>query len=299
MELTFLGTASMVPTKDRNVIGHFLDYNGEGILIDCGEGTQRQMNVAGINRLRVKKILITHWHGDHVAGLLGLPQTISNSENPSDMHLYGPIGSAESIKKMMEATLHEPRFNMEVTELNPKGIETFYENDEYILQCAPLEPSVPVLGYSFVEKDRRRMNMEKAKELGLKPGPLIGKLKQGETVEVKGKKIKPDDVSRMQEGKKITFILDTQLCNNCIKLAENTDLLICEATYKAELEEKANEYKHMTAAQAATIATKANAKKLVITHFSQRYPAVEELLEEASTIFPETIAAHDFMKLKL
>ncbi|MFC1648071.1 ribonuclease Z [Nanoarchaeota archaeon] len=298
MQLTFLGTGSMVPTKDRNVVGHFLEYNGDGILIDCGEGTQRQMNIAGINRLRVNKILITHWHGDHVAGLVGLLQTISNSENPGKIKLFGPVGSQASVDMFMQATLHANSMDVEVTELNPEGLEKFHETEDYYIECAPLDHSAPVLGYSFVEKDKRKIIMSKVEKLGMKQGPLLGKLQKGEEVTFKGKKVKPDDVSKIQKGKKVTFVLDTTLCEGCIRLAENADYLICEATYASDLEGKALEYKHLTAGQAALIASKADAKKLILTHFSQRYANIDKLLKDAQMIFPETSAANDFMRVK-
>ena len=299
MELTFLGTSSMVPTKDRNVLGHFLDFNGEGIMIDCGEGTQRQMNIAGINRLRVNKILLTHWHGDHVLGLVGFLQTLSHSENPPSIHLYGPIGSKENIDLMMRATQHQSLLSLEVTELNPDGVEKFFENENYYLECTNLEHPVQVLGFNFVEKDQRRIDMAKAAKFGIKEGPLVGKLKKGEDVEVNGKEIKADEVSYIQEGKKISFVIDTVFCENAVKLAEDADLLVCEATFLTKHEDRATDYQHMTAAQAATLASQANVKELVITHFSQRYKDVNEILEEASTIFPDTKPAHDFMKVKL
>ncbi len=299
MEVLFLGTSSMVPTKERNVSSIFLEHKGECFLIDCGEGTQRQLNIAGINRLRIKNVLITHWHGDHVSGLTGLLQTLSSADNEPELTLYGPKCSEENLNMLLKATLHKPRFKLSVKELLSKKLETFKETKDYYLQCAPLSHGVPVLGYAFVEKDQRRIDMDKARRLGLKEGPLIGRLKAGEEVKVKGRSIKPEQVSWVEKGKKVAVILDTALCENCYSLAEGADLLICESTYNSDLEGKAKEYKHLTASQAALIAKKAGVKKLVLTHFSQRYKDVEPLLEEARSVFRNTVAAKDFLKLKL
>ncbi len=300
IEITMLGTSCMVPTKDRNVQSIFLDYNGEGILFDCGEGTQRQMNIAGINRNRVRKIFISHWHGDHVGGLIGLLQTVSNNENVQGVTIFGPKETKERVMHLMKAISFETkRFMPEIIEVNPKHLEKIYENEEYYVEAAYLDHSMPCLGFSFVEKDKLRINMAKAKKHGLSEGPILGRLQKGQTVDVAGKTITPEDVATVQEGKKITMIMDTQICENAVLLSKDADLLICESAYGAELEEKAAEYKHMTTKHAALIATRANAKKLLITHFSQRYATTKELAEEVKTFFANSDCAYDFMKLKL
>jgi ribonuclease Z len=299
-ELTMLGTSCMVPTKDRNVQSIFVDFKGEGILFDCGEGTQRQMNLAGINRNRVRKIFISHWHGDHVGGLIGLLQTISNSENPQSVTIFGPRDTKDRIHHLMKAISYEAkRFMPEIVEVNPKGLEKIYDGEEYYVEAAYLEHSIPCLGFSIVEKDKLRINMTKAKKLGLGEGPVLGKLQRGQTVHVQGKTITPEDVATLQEGKKITMIMDTQICENAVLLAKDADLLISESAYSADMEEKAAEYKHMTTKHAALIATKSGAKKLLITHFSQRYGSVKELAEEVKTFFSNSECAYDFMKLKI
>lgn len=300
MELTMLGTGCMVPTKDRNVQGIYVEFNGEGILFDCGEGSQRQMNIAGINRNKVRKIFISHWHGDHVSGIIGLLQTIANSDNPQRVVIFGPVETRERLEYLFRSISFESkRLDIDIKELDPDGIEVAYDGAEYYVECAYMDHKIPCLGYSLVEKDKLRIIMSKAKKLGLKEGPLIGKLQQGKSVDFHGKKITPEDVATVQKGKKISFVLDTQPCENAYELASNADLLICESAYAASLEEKAIEYKHMTTKQAALIATKAGAKRLIITHFSQRYKSVRELEEEIKTFFPESECAYDFMKVRL
>lgn len=298
-EITFLGTSSMVPTKDRNVQSIYVEYKGEGILIDCGEGTQRQMNIANINRLKVRKILITHWHGDHVSGLIGLIQTIGNTEEPKLLTIIGPEGT----KKYMEHTLKSCAFDLQIDlniEEHPVKEKTnIYENEDYYIEAAPMEHGIPCNAYSIVEKDKRKIDLKKLEEKGLKQGPKIGKLQRGETINYEGKKIKPEEVSHIEQGKKISFILDTLQNSNCEEIARNADLLICEATYASDKENKAEEYNHMTAEQAAIIANNADVKKLVLTHFSQRYKSVQDLQEEAKQTYPNTTMAYDFLKTRL
>ena len=162
-----------------------------------------------------------------------------------------------------------------------------------------MEHKVPCLGYRFVEKDRLRINVHKAKELGIPEGPLMGKLQRGETIMHKGNRIEADKVTYKVHGRIIGYIPDTGMCDSCLKIAESADVLVCESTYAAREEDKAQEYMHLTTTQAAFIASQAKAKKLILTHFSQRYKDTSDVEQEAKDIFPNTIAAHDFMKVKL
>lgn len=299
MELVFLGTGSMVPTKERNVTAHLLEFKGEYILVDCGEGTQRQMNLAGYPRTRVKKILITHWHGDHVAGLVGLIQTLSAVPEPGTVTIYGPRGTKEYMRHVLNSCSFDLRVQLDVQEIEPDGVSAFFENEDYRLEAASMDHSIPCLGYSFVEKDKRRMHVKACEELGIKEGPIMGRLQRGETVEVNGRKVAPDEVSYIKKGKKITFILDTQLNKHCLDLAKHSDILVCEATYKEELAEKGADHKHLTTKDACQIAANAEVTKLIITHFSQRYKTTHEILDDAKNYFENVEAAYDFMKVKL
>jgi len=293
----------MVPTKDRNVQGIFLKFKGEGVLVDCGEGTQRQMNIVGINRNDVKRVLISHWHGDHVSGLVGLIQTIGNQSADTERKLviYGPQGTKDHVQHIMKSCLFESKLPIEVNELLPKQEELlrFFENDEFALECVALRHSVPTIGYSFVELDRRRIHLAKAKKLGVKEGPMMGKLQQGKDVNVSNKLVKAEDVTYLVKGKKISFILDTEPCPGCSLLAKHADVLVCESSFTTEHDHKAEQFKHMTAKNAALIAQDAEVDKLILTHFSQRYTTAKEPLEEAKSIFPSTEAAFDFMKIKI
>jgi len=298
-EITFLGTGGMVPTKDRNVQGIYLSHKGDGILVDCGEGTQRQMNIAGINRLKVKKVLISHWHGDHVSGLIGLIQTLGNTDDPKKLTIYGPKGTKIHMNHLLNSCEFDLRLELEINELNIKQKNVIFENENYMIEAAPLNHTVPCLGYTFIEKDKRNINLAKAKKLGLKEGPRLGKLQRGESIKIDGKTIHPDDVSSIKKGKKIAFILDTTITNTCYDLAQNADLLIAEANFDATLEEKARKSKHMTTKQVALIANNSNVNKLILTHFSQRYKTLHDLEQQSKDLFPNTILAFDFLKVKV
>ncbi len=296
MQLTFLGTSSMVPTKERNQTAVFLSYGSDGILFDCGEGTQRQFKIAGISLAKVTKILISHWHGDHVLGLPGLMQTLSSTGYDGALEIYGPIGTKKRMEKMFETFVFDKRLEFVVNDVK-QGI--FFENEDFKLEACQLEHGITTLGFRFVEKDKRKIDMKKVRKFGVLPGPLLGKLQQGKTIEHNGKKIKPEDASFIESGKKLAYITDTVLCDNCYKVADNSDLLVCEATYSSKLTNKSEEYGHMTAKQAAQLANKSNAKQLVLTHFSARYKNTQELEEDARDIFDNVICAKDFMKIEL
>lgn len=299
MEIVFLGTSSMVPTKDRNQSSVLVSYGNEGILVDCGEGTQRQFKITGIPLTKVTKILISHWHGDHVLGLPGLLQTLNSSTTGHSLEVFGPKGTKAQLEHMRKAFLMEDNGRGLKVEAYDVEAEVLFENEHYYIEAKKLEHSVPCLGYSIVEKDRVHISIEVAKKLGLPEGPMLGQLQAGKSVVWNGKTVKPSDVTYTTKGKKVAVIMDTELCSSAIELAKGADVLICEATYANELEEKAAEYKHLTARQAATIANKAGAGKLILTHFSQRYKTTQQVEEDARTTFDNVICAKDFMRVKV
>jgi len=296
MQITFLGTSSMVPTKERSQSAILISYKNEGILVDCGEGTQRQLKIAGIKLTKITKILISHWHGDHVLGLPGLIQTMAASGYNGVLEIYGPKKTKEHFKNMFKAFVFDKKIDIRIKEIDEKN---FFENENFSLQALPVEHGIETLGFGFIEKDKRKIEIDKLKKFGLKQGPLIGKLQDGKTISFNNKKIKPDQVSSVIKGKKITIINDTVPCKNADTLAKNSDLLICEATYTSKLEDKSQEYGHMTAKQAAQMASRSNSDKLVLTHFSARYKNTLELEEEARTYFDNVNCAEDFMKINL
>ncbi len=291
----------MVPTKDRNVTGIFLKYKEEGILLDCGEGTQRQMNIAGIKRTSVTKILVSHWHGDHVSGIIGLLQTIGNEAMPQKIMLFGPRETKKRVEHMLQTCIFDNKVELEVVELMPKKGEVlrFLETEEYALECASMSHGVPCIGYSFIEKERLNIDVEKQKKLGITDGPHLRKLKEGKDIQYKGRTIKAEEVTYSIPQKKLSYLADTDACAEATMLARDADVLISESTFASKLEEKAELRNHLNSRDAALIASQAQAKKLILTHFSQRYKTVDELEEEAKLHFPNTVCAFDFMKVKI
>jgi ribonuclease Z len=296
MELIILGTSAMVPTKDRNHSAALLLDSGEGVLVDCGEGTQRQIKVAGISQAKITRICISHWHGDHVLGLPGLLMTIAQGGQSQTLHIYGPKGLKQQLRTMLDAFPFEQKLDVEVEEIT-RGM--VFETDKLVCTALPLVHGIPCLGYRIEQKDRRRIDLAAVKKLGIPDGPLLGKLQNGEEIVWKGKPIHPKDTTYVVVGKKVAFVSDTSPCKNAHALAENCDLLVCEASYASKLEEKAEEYTHMTARQAGQLASQAGVGRLLITHFSARYATTTELLEDAKTAFENTVAAHDLMKVDI
>ena len=299
MQLTFLGTSCMVPTKERNVPGVFLKYRSEGILFDCGEGTQRQMNITGINRNKVTKILLTHWHGDHVSGVIGLLQTIGNREVNPKIMIFGPKGTQKRIKCIMDAIYFDVQVNLKIVEIDAKKPEVVYNCKDFQIMAANLKHNTPCVAYAFVEKNRRNVDKSFLEKNKIKEGSHLKDLSAGKDMKYKGKVYKVEDATYMVKGKKISYIVDTEMCNNAIELAKDSDVLICESTYSSKLANKAREFKHMTSKDAAMIANQANVKKLILTHFSQRYKNTLEIQEDAQTYFDNVICAEDFMKISL
>ncbi|MEM4244675.1 MAG: ribonuclease Z [Candidatus Nanoarchaeia archaeon] len=294
IKITFLGTGSMVPTPKRNHTAILLSYGSENILVDCGEGTQKQLRLAKIAPTKITKILITHWHGDHVLGLPGLIQTLGANEYNKVLDIYGPKGSREFMTNMFKGFVNEFRIKMRINEIK-EGI--FIKNQQYSIEAKELDHSSPCLGYSFIEAEKRNVNVNYTKKFGLTRHPILRELQQGKNITWKGHRITADEATIVRKGKKITFILDTAYTKDAVKLAKDSDILICEATHLDELKEKTEEYKHLTSKQAAQIAKEAGVRKLVITHFSQRYKDTRKLEKEAKEIFKETVAAKDLMEI--
>jgi len=286
----------MIPTKERNHSSILISYKNHGILVDCGEGTQRQLRIAGIKPSRITKLLITHWHGDHVLGIPGLIQNLAAHNYKGTLEIYGPRGSKKYLRNMLSGIVLQERLKYEVKEVSP-GI--FCKNNDFTLEAAHLDHLTPCLAYSFKEKDARKINLNYTKKFGLTRHPLLGSLQKGKNIIYKGKKILARKATALIKGKKITIIMDTAPTKNAVKIAKNSDILIAEATWSKELEKFVMKRKHLTAEIAAKMARQANAKKLILTHFSQRYRNVKDLEVEAKKIFKNTILAEDFMSVNI
>lgn len=298
IEIVFLGTSSGIPTKKRGHPSVHVRREGDYFLFDAGEGTQRQMKIAGLSPMKVENVFITHWHGDHVLGLGGLLSSCSLEDREKPLTIYGPEGSSERFKHFFKAVPFRLNFEVRVEELKAKKPKVIKEGDEYWVKAVNVKHGVPTLAYSLEEKPRRRINLDYTKKFGLTQHPLLGKLQKGEDIEYKGKKISAEKGTTVVPGKKLVYVGDTGPCKSLERFVENADVLIIESTFSEETEKKRSE-NHMTAARDAMMADKMGVKKLVLTHFSRRYSSVKALKEEAEQYFSNVVMAKDFMKIKM
>lgn len=296
MSITFLGTSDAVPSAKRNHTAILLTYKGENILVDCGEGTQRQFRKAGLNPCKVTRILLTHNHADHTLGLPGLLKTFDLTGYHRILYIYGPKGIKKFLNNLFITFGKVKKYKIEIKEVSGK----FFENNEFYLEANEMTHGVPCIAYSFVKKGQIRIDKDKLKRSGLPFDKNLQKLKQGKDISYKGKKFKANNLTFMENGKKVSFILDTSINKNTISLAKNSDLLICEASYSHELQDKAKEYGHLTVRQTAEIAKKAKVKKLILTHISQRHEKnMEGILKDAKKIFKNSHLVKDLDVVKV
>ncbi|MCP1133427.1 ribonuclease Z [Paenibacillus polysaccharolyticus] len=299
MELYFLGTNAGVPTLQRNVtsIGlRMLDERRALWLFDCGEGTQHQILSSPLKLSKLEKIFITHLHGDHVFGLPGLLSSRAYQGGTTPLTVYGPPGTERMIATTMEISQSRLNYDLNIVE-HTGGV--LFEDDSFIVESALLEHRIDSYGYRVTEKDRPgSLDSAKLAACGLKPGPLFGRLKRGETITLdSGDTVRPEDVlGAPKRGMVITILGDTRPCENVKPLAQDADVLVHEATFMHDLADTAHEYYHSTSRQAAEAALAANVGELIMTHFSSRYKDEEQLqplLDEAKSIFPNTRLANE------
>ncbi|MFQ5837903.1 MAG: ribonuclease Z [Thermoplasmata archaeon] len=295
MEIVFLGTSGSMPSPKRNVPAIAIKRGGEIILMDCGEGTQRQFMLSKLSFMQVSKILLTHFHGDHFLGLPGLVMTMALNDRSEPMEIYGPKGTVSTVKALLELNLFKPTFETWVHDVRP-GDEV--DCGGYYIKAARSLHQVPTLAFCIEEKMRPgRFNLDRAKELGLPEGPLYRKLQIGEEVEWEGRLIKPDMVvGPPRRGRKVVYTSDTRPNEDLVSFAQGCDVLIHDSTVESSLEAQANEYGHSSARQAAEMAKKCRAQVLFLTHISPRYGDPEAIEKEARKIFPESHVAQDFLE---
>lgn len=297
IKIIFLGTADQIPSARRNHFSAWLNYKDENILVDCGEGTQRQIRKANLNPCKLTRILITHWHADHVLGLPGLLSTLATSGYNKKMQIYGPKGTTKKILEMLKLFNFHREYEIEVQEVN----ETFFQTEKFSLSAKEMSHKIPCNAYSFSTHDQLRIDKEKLKKFKISPGPILSEIKKGKNATINGKKYLSKDLTYLEKGKKISFILDTSLNKNIDALAKNSDLLVIESTYVDELKEQAKENSHLTAKQVGKIAKKSKVKKLALVHISQRYEAeTDKVLKEAKEEFEgETIIPKDLDSIEI
>ncbi len=297
LEIVFLGTGSGPPTPHRNHASVFLRYEQDRILLDCGEGTQRQIITAGLNFMKIKNIFISHWHADHWIGLIGLFYTMNLESRKDPIYIYGPDAD-RFVQNLKDMNYWGAGFRIIPKNVPYEGnmITRVYECDDYDILSIPAKHTVPSVAYAFVEKDRRNVDISLAgKKFGLRQGPMVGKLKSKGEIEFKGKKIRLEDVMVIRKGIKVVYSGDTEPCDNIVKISKGSDVLIHDATFVEAKEDRM----HSGAKEAAKIAKKSGVKNLILTHFSRRYQNVKELEDESRKVFKNTKAARDFMKIEV
>jgi len=301
IDIIFLGTGSMYPTEKRSQACVFLRSGTENILFDCGEGTQRQMRIAGLSLMKVKRVFLTHWHGDHALGLGGVIQSLSASGRVDDLEIYGPEGTTDHVKHILNSFEFDLRYKIRTFDLKIKQgtVKRVYDTKEFAVEAMPVKHIIPCLAYSFIEKGHRKVNIEYTKKFGLVQDPILGKLQDNKSITYKGKKITPEKATFLTPDKKITYITDTSYFKGIEKIGKDANVLICESTFSEELKEKAGFYTHLTAKDAAEIAKKTGSKRLFLTHFSQRFVNTSSLLTEAKNIFEYVYAANDFDRIEV
>lgn len=301
MKLTFLGTSGAIPTSERNPSGLVLERDGERMLFDCGEGTQRQMMRYNTG-FDIEHIFISHLHGDHVLGLPGLLQTWNFNERERPLAIHAPAGTRRELERLISVGGTDPSYPVRLNQVNAGDV--VLNREEYELRAFDVEHQCRAIGYALIEADRKgRFDRETAEhELGIPPGPKYSKLHAGEPVEHDGRTIQPGEVvGPPRPGRRLVYTGDTRPVDSTVEIARDADLLIHDGTFGEDHRQRARETAHSTAREAATVARKAGAKRLVLTHISTRYTARWRTLErEATDVFDgKVVVADDGMTLEV
>lgn len=298
IRITFLGTAASRPTVGRNVSGIAVQRGGDHFLFDCGEGTQRQMMRFGTG-FSIKWIFITHLHADHFLGITGLLRTMALQGRTEPIVIFGPAGSENILHDAVSLGVERERFPVEIIGKSPG--EALKQQD-YRIQAFPVNHGTNAVGWALLEDERLgRFNIERARDIGIPEGPLFGQLHRGEDVEIDGRLVRAKDlVGQTRPGRKVVYTGDTSPCKMTVDQARGADLLIHEATFGNEEQERARQTSHSTAAEAAAIAESCDVRRLVLTHLSARYSEDPRILkEEATAIFRESRIAHDGLSIEV
>src|SRR5262245_53993375 len=305
LTVTFLGTSAARPTVERNVSGLAIHREGETLLFECGEGTQRQMMRYGVS-FALSEIFFTHFHADHFLGVIGLVRTLGLQGRPEPLFLYGPKGAKQVLSTALQLGIERAPFPVEIVEVKPGdtvgGDGGRGKRDGYDVVAFPTEHGGgPSIGYVLKEQERRgRFDVDKARALGIPEGPLWGKLTKGEEIQLaNGQTVRPSElVGPSRPGRLVAFTGDTRPCAATVDAAQGADLLIHEATFGEEERDRARDTGHATAKEAAQVALAANAKRLVLSHVSARYSiSADELVREAREVFQNSGVAKDGLEV--
>ncbi|MEI7989854.1 MAG: ribonuclease Z [Chloroflexota bacterium] len=295
-EIIFLGTSASAPSVHRGLSAQIISHNEYRFLVDCGEGTQRQILQSGIGFRRLSRILITHGHLDHILGLAGLLSTFLRWETIDELEIMAGRGALERIHDLLYGVVlrkNRPDMDLRLTEIKP-GI-VFQDDDFYINAFPVIHRGPDCLGYVFAEKSKRPFLADKAEALKIPPGPWRKDLVNGYESELPdGRIITPDEVLGVERpGARLVLSGDIGDPQSLLEITQGADMLVCEATYLQEEAQMAEEFGHLTAHQAAEIAQQTGVKQLVLTHISRRYRE-KDVLEEAQAVFSNTRVARDF-----
>jgi ribonuclease Z len=294
-ELIVLGTSSQVPTRYRNQNGYLLRWDGEGLLFDPGEGTQRQLLLAGVSASNVSRLCLTHFHGDHCLGVPGIVQRLSVDGVRRPVRAYFPASGREFFARLRHACVFHDL--TDVREEPVAGDGPVATGAFGVLEARRLDHSIDAIGYRLVEPDGRRLVPQLLARFGI-AGPAIGELQRAGSIQAGGRTVQLSEVSEPRRGQRFAFIMDTRLCDAVYALADGVDLLVIEATFLAEESELATRYGHLTARQAARVAAECGVRRLVLTHFSQRYPDGQRHRDEASEVFAgDVVIAEDLARI--
>jgi ribonuclease Z len=296
-ELVVLGTASQAPTRHRNHNGYLLRWDGTGVLVDPGEGTQRQMLLAGVPASAITHICITHLHGDHCLGLPGVVQRLALDRVAGPVEVLYPASGQAHIERLLGASIFEPFTELRLRPVTEPGVVSV--TPSWRLVAHPLDHRVDTFGWRIEEPDGVSLDPAALATLGL-AGPLVGELSRaGAVTAPDGRRVTVADVGVPRRGQVAAFVLDSRPCDGARTLAAGADLLVCESTYAAAEARLAEDHGHMTTVDAARLAADGGVGMLVLTHFSQRYPDVQPLVDEARTIMPSTVAAVDLQRITM
>jgi ribonuclease Z len=300
MRVTFLGTSGAVPTTERNTTALLVEREGDRLLFDCGEGTQRQM-MRFETGFDVGHIFLSHLHGDHVLGLAGLLQTWDFNERDRPLAIHAPAGTRSRVEQLIAPTGERPSYPVRIHQI--EACDTVLDREEYEVRAVEVDHRTTAVGYALVEDDRKgRFDRERAEELGLDPGPAYSKLHRGEAVEHDGRTIQPEEVvGPPRPGRTVVYTGDTRPTASVIEAAQNADLLVHDATFGDEHHGRAEKTAHATAREAATVARDAGAKRLALTHLSTRYTGRGWQLEnQAEEVFDGRVfMADDGMRVEI
>ena len=296
IRLYFLGTGGSWPTPQRNTLSIGIRVDDEGLLFDCGEGTQTSLMKSSLSLMKIKRIFITHFHGDHFLGLPGLIQTMSFYGRTEPLEIYGPIGASSVLGNLLSIGYYSLNFEIRIEELKGNGSINF---GDYSISYAKANHTIPALSYSLTEREYSKLEESKIKEMGV-PRHLLEKIRKDGSVQVNGRTISLEDISAgIRKGRKVSYSGDTRRDQSLLELFRNSTVLIHESTGEKSNENKVISYGHSTGNDAGIQARDSNSRKLILIHFSPRYNDIKPILEEARSVFQNVTAADELMELEV